>query len=224
MSLSGTFLAHNALLGALTTPGDTNQTGTAWAILESTTDDVEAAQQKYAVSIHLRQIGPGTVRALAVTSHDGIKWCVAAASTVLSHEGEEVYEVLEPTRLLRHVAVVTVLTGTPKPNHVYAASLLSNGRVRLIRTDKTVDIALAVVNSSVEQDSKTGRATVLDGASQVDVTFPVPWANALYTVAATPEDEAVACWVSDRSKFGFRLNTSAPVDGDTTVHWMAVHD
>ena len=224
MSLSGSFLAHNDKLGALATPGNTNQTGTAWAILESTTDDVEAAQQKYGVSIYLKQIGAGTVRALVVTSHNGIKWCVAAASTVLSQDGDEVYEVLEPTRLLRHVAVVTALTGTPKPNHIYAASLLSNGRVRLVRTDKTVDLALAVVDSSVEQDSKTGRATVLDGANQVDVTFPVPWPNVLYTVAATPEDEAVACWISDRSKFGFRLNTSGPVDGDTTIHWMAVHD
>jgi len=224
MSLAGTFLAHTALLGALATPGNTNQTGTAWAILESTTDDVEAAEQKYAVSIHLAQIGAGTVRALVVTSHDGIKWCVAAASSVLTEDGDEIYEVLEPTRLLRHVAVITVLTGTPKPSHVYAASLLSNGRVRFIRTNKTVDLALAVVDANVEQSAKNGRATVLDAASQVDVSFAIPWANIAYTVAVTPEDEAVSCWISDRTKLGFRINTSAPVDGDTQVHWMAVHD
>ena len=224
MSLSGTFFAHTALLGALATPGNTAQTGIAWAILESTTDDVEAAEQKYAVSIHLAQIGAGTVRALVVTSHDGVKWCVAAASTILTEDGDEIYEVLEPTRLLRHVAVITVLTGTPKPNHVYAASLLSNGRVRFIRTGKTVDLALAVIDANVEQSAKNGRATVLDAASQVDVSFPIPWANLAYTVAVTPEDEAVSCWIGDRTKLGFRINTSAPVDGDTIVHWMAIHD
>ncbi len=224
MSLAGTFLAHAALLGALTTPTDTNQTGTAWAILESSTDDVEAAQQKYGVSIHLKQVGAGTVRALVLTSHDGVLWTVAAASSVLSEDGDEIYEVLEPTRLLRHVAVVTVLTGAPKPNHTFSAALLSNGRLRLIRTSKTVDAALAVIDSSVVQDDKNGRATVLDGASQVDVAFAIPFANQAYTVVVTPEDEAVSCWVSDRGKLGFRIHTSAPVDGDTQVHWMAVHD
>ena len=224
MSLAGTFLAHTALLGALATPGNTNQTGTAWAILESSTDDVEAAQQKYAVSIHLDQVGAGTVRAQVLTSHDGIKWCVAAASTILTEDGDEIYEVLEPTRLLRHVAVVTVLTGSPKPNHTFSASLLSNGRIRLIRTSKTVDPTLAIIDSSVDQVSKNGRATVLDAASQVDVNFAVPFANQAYTAAVTPEDEAVCCWVSNRTKFGFRINTSAAVDGDTIVHWMAVHD
>ena len=224
MSLAGTFLAHTALLGSLHTPGNTNQTGNAWAILESTTDDVEAAEQKYAVSIHLAQIGAGTVRAQLVTSHDGVKWCVAAASSVLTQDGDEIYEVLEPARLLRHVAVITVLTGTPKPNHVYAASLLSNGRVRFIRTGKTVNLALAVVDANVEQSTKNGRATVLDAASQVDVSFAIPWANIAYTVAVTPEDEAVSCWISNRTKFGFRINTSGPVGGDTAIHWMAVHD
>jgi hypothetical protein len=224
MSLAGTFLAHTALLGALLTPTDTNQTGIAWAILESSTDDVEAAQQKYGVSIHLKQIGAGTTRALVLTSHDGIQWAVAAASTPLTQPGQEIYEVLEPTRLLRHVAVITVLTGDPKPSHVYAASLLSNGRIRLVRTNKTVDPALAVIDASVTQDSKSGRATVLDGASQVDVGFAIPFANQAYTVAVTPEDEAVSCWVSDRGKLGFRIHTSAPVDGDTKVHWMALHD
>ena len=224
MSISGIFLAHTALLGALVTPGDTNQTGTAWAILPSTTDDVEADQQRYGVAIHLKQIGTGTARALVLTSHDGIAWAVAAASSVLSGDGQEVYEVLEPTRLLRHVAVITVLTGAPKPNHIFAASLLSNGRFQLVRTAKTVNAALAVVDASVEQSSKNGRAVVPDGQAQVDVIFPVPWANAAFSVTATPEDEAVGCWVSDRSKFGFRLETTAPVDGDTTVHWMAVHD
>ena len=224
MSLSGTLLAHTALLGALLTPGNTDQTGIAWAILESSTDDVEASQQKYAVSVHIKQIGPGTTRALVLTSHDGVQWAMAAASTLLTHAGEEIYEVLEPTRLLRHVAVVTVLTGDPNPAHVYSASLLSNGRLRLIRTGKTVDATLAVIDSSVDQDSKNGRATVLDGASQVDVSFAIPMVNLAYTVAVTPEDEAVSCWISERSKFGFRINTSAPVDGDTSVHWMAVHD
>ncbi len=224
MSLAGTFLAHAALLGALLTPDNTNQTGTAWAILESSTDDVEATQQKYAVSVHIKQIGAGTVRALVLTSHDGVRWAVAAASTPLTQAGQEIYEVLEPTRLLRHVAVVTVLTGDPAPNHTFSASLLSNGRIRLIRTKKTVDASLAVIDSSVDQDSKNGRATVLDGASQVDVTFAIPFANQGYTVAVTPEDEAVSCWFSNRTKFGFRIHTSAPVDGDTQVHWMAVHD
>ncbi len=224
MSLAGTFLAHAALLGALLTPGNTDQTGTAWAVLESSTDDVEAAQQKYAVSIHIKQIGAGTVRALVLTSHDGEQWAVAAASTPLTQAGQEVYEVLEPTRLLRHVAVVTVLTGDPKPNHTFSASLLSNGRIRLIRTGKTVDAALAIIDSSVDQDSKNGRATVLDTASQADVSFAIPFDNQGYTVVATVEDEAVSCWVSNRTKFGFRINTSGPVDGDTKVHWMAIHD
>ena len=224
MSLAGSFLAHTALLGALHTPGNTNQTGNALAILESSTDDVEAAQQKYAVSIHLKQTGAGTVRAQVLTSHDGVTWCVAAASTIIKEDGDEIYEVLEPTRLLRHVAVVTVLTGNPKPNHTFSASLVSNGRIRLIRTGKTVDASLAVIDSSVDQVSKNGRATVLDAASQVDVAFAIPFANQAYTVAVTPEDEAVSCWISDRTKFGFRINASAPVDGDTIVHWMAVHD
>ena len=224
MSLSGTLLAHTALLGALLVPGNTDQTGSAWAILESSTDDVEAAQQKYAVSIHIKQIGAGTVRALVLTSHDGAQWAVAAASTPLTQAGQELYEVLEPTRLLRHVAVVTVLNGDPVPNHVYSASLLSNGRIRLIRTSKIVDATLAVIDSSVDQDSKNGRATVLDGTSQADVAFAIPFANQAFTVLVTTEDEAVACWISERSKFGFRINTSAPVDGDTKVHWMALHD
>ena len=224
MSLAGTFLAHAALLGALTTPADTNQTGTAWAILESSTDDVESAQQKYGVSIHLKQVGVGTVRALVLTSHDGVLWTVAAASTVLTEDGDEIYEVLEPTRLLRHVAVVTILTGNPKPTHTFSAALLSNGRLRLVRTNKTVDPALAVIDSSVVQDSKNGRATVLDGANQVDVGFAVPFANMAYTVVVTAEDEAVTCWVANRGKLGFRIHTSAPVDGDTQVHWMALHD
>ena len=154
MSLAGTFLAHTALLGALATPGNTNQTGTAWAILESSTDDVEAAQQKYAVSIHISQVGAGTVRAQVLTSHDAIKWCVAAASTILTEDGDEIYEVLEPTRLLRHVAVVTVLTGNPKPSHTFSASLLSNGRIRLIRTGKTVDPALAIIDIPRPDDAR----------------------------------------------------------------------
>lgn len=224
MSLSGLFLANTALLGALATPGNTDQTGHAWAILPSTTDDVVADQQKYGVAIHLKQFGAGTARALVVTSHDGVTWCVAAASTLLSQAGQEIYEVLEPTRLLRHVAVVTLLTGNPKPNHVYAASLISNGRFQLMRASKTVSLSLAVVNADVEQSSKAGRAIVADGQSQKDVTFQVPWPNAAFTVVATPEDEAVACWVSNRTALGFRLNTSGPVSGDTTVHWMAVHD
>jgi hypothetical protein len=224
MSLSGALLAHTTPLGVLLTPGNTDQTGTAWAILESSTDDVEAAQQKYAVSIHLKQIGAGTVRALVLTSHDGVQWAMAAASTPLTQAGQEIYEVLEPTRLLRHVAVITVLTGDPKPNHTFAASLLSNGRLRLVRTNKTVEPALAVIDSTVSQDSKNGRATVLDGASQVDVSFAIPFANQAYTVALTPEDEAVSCWLSDRNKLGFRIHTSAPVDGDTLVHWTALHD
>jgi hypothetical protein len=224
MSLSGLFLAHNALLGALLTPGNTDQTGTAWAILPSTTDDVEADQQKYAVAIHIKQIGAGTTRALVVTSHDGVQWAVAAASSVLTQAGQEIYEVIEPARLLRHVAVVTVLTGDPKPNHSFAASLLSNGRFQLMRTPKTVNLGLAVVNADVEQSSKAGRAVVLDGQSQVDVAFQVPWPNSAYTVVATPQDEAAACWITDRTGLGFRLHTSAPVDGDTLVHWMAVHD
>ena len=224
MSLSGIFLSHTALLGALATPGNTDQTGPTWAILPSTTDDVEADQQKYAVAVHLKQIGAGTARALVVTSHDGVTWCVAAASTLLSQAGQEVYEVMEPSRLLRHVAVVTLLTGNPKPNHVYAASLLSNGRFQLMRASKTVSLSLAVVNAAVELSNKSGRATVANGQSQKDVTFQVPWPNLAYTVVATPEDEAVACWVSNRTALGFRLNTASPVDCDTTVHWMAVHD
>lgn len=224
MSLSGLFLSHTALLGALATPGNTDQAGHVWAILPSTTDDVEADQQKYAVAIHLKQLGAGTARALVVTSHDGVTWCVAAASRLLSGAGQEVYEVLEPTRLLRHVAVVTLLTGDPKPTHVFSASLLSNGRFQLMRASKTVSLSLAVVDAAVEASSKAGRAIVGDGQSQKDVAFQVPWTNAAYTVVATPEDEAVACWVSNRTATGFRLNTSGPVTGDTTVHWMAVHD
>ena len=224
MSLSGLFLANTALLGELTTPGNTDWTGHALAILESNTDDVQPDQQRYAVAIHIKQFGPGTARALVVTSHDGILWTLAASSSVLTGAGQEVYEILDPTRLLRHVAVLTVLTGNPKPNHVFAASLLSNGRFQLMRTGKTVGAALPIRDAGEQQSVMNGRAVVAESEEQVDVVFPVPWPHAAYSVVVTPEDEAVGCWVSDRSKFGFRLHTSAPVDGDTTVHWAAILD
>lgn len=224
MSLTATFLAHTALLGVLPNPSDHDQTGMAWAIVESSTDDVDSTSQTYAVAIHLRQIGEGSVRARVLTSHDGVLWTVAAESRVLDGPGQEIYEVLEPTMLLRHVAVVTELHGDPRPNHVYSASLLSNGRLRLIRTNKVVDPAVFGGGHGDKSLTACGRDVVLDGESQVDVGFSHPWPDDHYTVVVSPEGQAVSCWVEGRDENGFTIHTSAPVDGDTTIHWMAVHD
>ena len=224
MSISGLFLAHVAALGAFTTPRDTAWTGEAFALMPSNTDDVASADQRFAVGLYLKQTGPGTVRALVVTSHDGVKWTLAAAGTLLSQNGAEVLEVVETTRLLRFVAVVTQLTGNPAPSHVLSATLLSNGRFTLNRVQKTVSADLAAVDADAEAASKTGRATVPQGQALVDVVFQRPWQNASYAVVATPEGEAVACWVANRTALGFRLHLSAPVAQATPVHWIAVHD
>jgi hypothetical protein len=224
MSLTSLLLAHAAVLGAFTTPRNTAYTGDAWALLPSNTDDVAAADQRFAVAVHLKQTGAGTVRSVVVTSHDGVTWAVAAASTVLSQDGAEIFEVLETTRLLRFVAVVTVLTGNTLPNHTLSASLMSNGRFNVNKVSKTVSTALAKVDASVETSTRNGHATIPNGQSQVDVVFQTPWQNTAYTVVATPEGEAVASWVSTRTATGFRLQVSGPVGQDTTVHWMAVHD
>ena len=223
MSLTSLLLAHAAVLGAFTTPRNTAYTGDAWTLMPSNTDDVAAADQRFAVAVHLKQTGAGTVRALVVTSHDGGTWALAAASTLLSQDGAEVFEVLETTRLLRFVAVVTVLTGSPLPNHTLSASLMSNGRFNVNKVAKTVSTTLAVVDASVEVSSRNGRATLPNGQSQVDVVFQRPWQNNAYTIVATPESE-VASWVTNRTALGFRLRTSGPVGQDTTIHWMAVHD
>lgn len=224
MSLSSFLLAHTAVLGLVATPRTTPYVGDALALMTSNTDDVASADQRFGVSIHLKQTGSGTSRALVVTSHDGVKWCVAAAGTLLDRDGAEVYEIIEPTRLLRFVAVVTVLTGDPAHSHILAASLLSNGRFQLTKATKTVNLALAVVDATVETASKNGRATLSTGQSQVDVVFQKPWQNASYTIVASPEGEPVACWVTNRTALGFRLRVTAPVGQDTPVHWMAVHD
>jgi len=223
MSISGLFLAHGAVLGAFVTPRDAASTGDAYALMPAVTDDVPSADQRFAVAFHLKQTGAGTVRALVLTSPDGIKWALAAASTLLTADGGEVFEVLETARLLRFVAVVTTLTGAPSPNHVLSATLLSNGRFNVNKVPKTVSADLAVVDATVETSSKTGRAVVPNGQAQVDVTFQRPWQNASYAVVATPGAE-FACWTSNRTALGFRLHLSAPAGADTAVHWMAVHD
>jgi hypothetical protein len=222
MSLTSLLLAHASVLGAFTTPRSTAYTGDAWALLPSNTDDVAASDQRFAVAVHLKQTSAGTVRALVVTSHDGTTWALAAAGTLLSENGAEIFEVLETTRLLRFVAVVTVVTGSP--NHTLSASLMSNGRFTMNKVSKTVTTTLATVDASVEVSSRNGRATIPTNQSQVDVVFQKPWQTNAYTIVATPEGEAVASWVTNRTALGFRLHVSGPVAQDTTVHWMAVHD
>ena len=224
MSLTSLLLAHAAVLGAFTTPRNTAYTGDAWTLMPSNTDDVAAADQRFAVAVHLKQTGAGTVRALVVTSHDGTTWALAAAGTLLSENGAEIFEILETTRLLRFVAVVTVLTGTPAPNHTLSASLMSNGRFTVNKVSKTVTTTLATVDANVEVSTRNGRATLPVNQSQVDVVFQRPWQDSAYTIVATPEGEAVATWVTNRTALGFRLHTTGPVAQETTIHWMAVHD
>jgi hypothetical protein len=223
MSLSSLLLPHSALLGSFAVSRETPFVGEAWTLLPSTTDDVAGADQRFAVGVHLCQVGAGTVRALVVTSHDGLKWCAAGAGSLLDQDGAEVYEVVEPTRLLRFVAIVTFLGGTPAPGHVLAASLLSNGRFQLTKSGRSVSLALGS-DTPVEIARKSGRATLPAGQVEVNVIFENPWPDALYAVVATPEGEPVACWISHRTALGFHLRATAPANQDTLVHWMATHD
>jgi hypothetical protein len=224
MSISGIFLAYAVPLGVVGTARNTAFTGDAFALLPCVTDDVASADQRFAVSFHLKQTGAGTVRALVLTSVDGVVWVVAAESSLLSGDGAEVFEVVEVSRLLRFVAVVSELGGEQAPSHVLGVSLLSNGRFALNKVSKTVSAALAVAEGLTEAVGKSGRASLPSGQSAVNVIFSTPWEDALYSVSALPEGAAVSCWVSDVSESGFCLHTSAPVGQDTPIHWFAVHD
>lgn len=223
MSISGLFLAYAVPLGTFGTGRSTPYTGDAFALVPSATDDVPSADQRFAVSFHLKQTGAGTVRARLLTSPDGVRWALAAESTLLTADNTEVFEVVETSRLMRFVAVVTELTGSPGPSHVLGASLLSNGRISLNKVSKTVTADLAVPDATATE-AKSGRATLPTGESAVDVTFQAPWDDTLYTVVALPEGAAVACWVTDLAASGFSLHASAPAGQDTPIHWIALHD
>ncbi len=101
-------------------------------------------------------------------------------------------------------------------------SLVSNGQFRLIPSTAAPSADLADP-AGAPGDLQSGRATVPGGASSVAVAFPLAWPDDDYAVVATPE-APVAAWVSTCSPTGFTLHLSAAVQGDTRVHWVAVHD
>lgn len=218
MALDGRLLLHHAGLGALAEPSAEAWVGPAWVVAPSSTDDAETGDQVFGVAVHARQDGEGEVRVLVLTSVDGETWALAT-SLRLDEDGAEVLQVLEPERLLGLVALAVLPEGGASAS--CAASLVSNGQFRLLRSTATPTAALALAEAA-PGEVQGGHATVPSGASTVDVLLDAPWSDDDYAVAATPE-APVAAWVSTVTTAGFRLHLSAEVAGDTRVHWIAVH-
>ena len=218
MALDGRLLLHHASLGALDEPSDEAWVGSAWAVAPSSTDDAEAGAQVFGVAVHARQEGDGEVTVLVLTSASGDTWGLAA-SLELDEDGAEVLDVLEPSHLLGLVAVAVA----PADGAAVTCdcALVSNGQFRLIRSAATPSSELALATAA-PGDMQGGTAVVPSGESAVDVSFDAAWSDDEVAVVATPE-APVAAWVSTLTPTGFRLHLSAEVQGDTRVHWVAVH-
>ena len=116
---------YKKLLLAVTSPVNSNQTGSKHVVLEGNHGDAELA---FKVWFDLTQAGgvtSPTVKAKLQTSHDGVSWADVVESTQLAADGA-LSEWKLATDIGPFVRVVTVLGGATLPNHTAAVYLMSH--------------------------------------------------------------------------------------------------
>lgn len=206
-----------------TAQSDAEDVGTVYALeVESGNDNRVAAAFNGSITA-----GAGTLRMYLLTSHEGKKWQVVAVSSTLDTNGrQEVFEIEEPTYLLKYVAATFEATGGA--SYRGSIGLVATSPLKLIDASAldglvTPSLDLVVIPSGSTAERKAGRAAVAIGDTTVAVVFDTPMTNANYTIALA-QDTAVGIWYTAKTRTGFTAHIAAIQAAEVTIDWHATAD
>lgn len=217
-----------------------NTAGAVFQLQSRTGDDIQETMQRYALLVHIETtVGDATtsIAGFLVGSNNGTDWAPVAQITNSTGLAQDTTQIVELTTWPKYIAYVApIAAGTAPFSSTITASIISNAPIATvshsIATPAYADASASIGFGGVAGAGSIqhGRETITGVATQATATFNPAFADANYTMLATPEAGTVNAPVviEIRNKAAGTADIhigAAPGGVDTNIaNWLAIHD